>query len=473
MSLPSIGTAAESAQSPLPMALEGQLRWVKRPLSSLSTLSSSQTPYLWWPSLLFNDYEDFQDFFPVEFDTTNNDATETNRLILARMFKNMRLQRRIIVARLLGRSIKEYVEIVEEPVQDYDGKSDECEAHEATEFIHYAQMPREVHLPQMDPATWVVELSDESAGNTHTLNIDDDLYTSYMLALDLAETKRFGGPTASRDTLGSHFRDIGREKLVKIPAKVKRLSETSSAALPDIELNDQEPVTYPDPDVTYHQSPSLGCIEDATYRETKIPPVYTDGDKPQPIDGGVINADQSLYNKRLAMRDMAPSKKASDVTNESLHKDGDLGILRLDRTLDHLPIQPRGRKKRCGLHRWQDESKEGQLMYCRSCNVNLCAHCYDLFHTVEDVGDLSNELRSRIEAIGNPKEKRNTFRCTPCTDTELQHGRLSSLQRLNKTIDHIPVWAGKKKDVPCIDGLVPKSRDKTYCTVGVVMSPCA
>ena len=146
------------------------------------------------------------------------------------------------------------------------------------------------------------------------------------------------------------------------------------------------------------------------------------------------------------MRETAPSKDGSIVTDDSLCKKGNLGSRRLNRTLDHLPIPSRGTKKKCAMHRWQHQRKEGKLMYCRSCNVNLCTDCYDLFHTVEDIGNLSKQFVLRNERIDNPEEKPKpkTVRCTKCTDTELQHGGLSSLRRLNKTIDHIPVRAGKK-----------------------------
>ena len=248
-----MGTAAESAESPLPMAVEGQLQWVKRSLSSLSVLTSStgsdeDPPSMWWPSLLFNDYDDFQDFFSDEFgsddkpsiEENNDDASETKGLILSRIFRNMRRQRTVMVARLLGRSIKEYVEIVEVPVEgdvEGEGKIDEVEEHEATKFVSFTRMPQEVHLPQIKPEAFIV-----ASGNN--MIIDDDLYMSYMFALDLAATKRIGGPKAPHDSLRSDFRDIGREELEKMSSTVQRLSKSNSAALTSNEeiLKDQEPI---------------------------------------------------------------------------------------------------------------------------------------------------------------------------------------------------------------------------------------
>ena len=57
------------------MAKEGQLHFVKRPLWSLSTLESSETASLWWPSLLFNNFDEFQDFFQVKFVVNQNELT--------------------------------------------------------------------------------------------------------------------------------------------------------------------------------------------------------------------------------------------------------------------------------------------------------------------------------------------------------------------------------------------------------------
>ena len=56
-----------------------------------------------------------------------------------------------------------------------------------------------------------------------------------------------------------------------------------------------------------------------------------------------------LCMERLAQRETAPPKPASEVTNDSLCKNGKMGSRRLDRTLDHLPIEPRGKKKKVWL----------------------------------------------------------------------------------------------------------------------------
>ena len=152
-----------------------------------------------------------------------------------------------------------------------------------------------------------------------------------------------------------------------------------------------------------------------------------------------------LHMERLAQRETAPPKPASEVTNDSLCKNGKMGSRRLDRTLDHLPIEPRGKKKKCGLHRWQSHRREGKLMHCRSCNANLCADCYDLFHKVEDVDNLSEQFCLRNEPNSAPGRTPTSTKGIKCTDPELAHGGSVSSRRLDRSIDHVPVRAKKKK----------------------------
>eukprot|EP00536_Pseudo-nitzschia_multiseries_P005315 jgi/Psemu1/285686/fgenesh1_pg.99_\ len=223
----------------LPMAELGQLHWVKRPLSTLSVLSTSEdiidddeAPGLWWPSLLFNDYDDFQDFFLDEL-KPENDAAETKGLILARMLQNMLQQKSIMISRLLGRPICDYVEIVE--VSADTEIASNLEAHQAAEFVSFTRMPQEVHLSQMKPEAFIVKIQDSSIVDDQTKIIDDDLYMSYMLALDLAATKRMSGPQAPNQTLRSDFQNIGRAELARLPPTVKKLSDEAaiSSSEPD------------------------------------------------------------------------------------------------------------------------------------------------------------------------------------------------------------------------------------------------
>jgi len=303
--------AAETAVA-VPMAEEGQLQWVKRDLSALSVLASSEnagaeeTPALWWPSLLFNDYYDFQDFFADEFNKSSNlednkindtdDASETKGLIVYRMIQNMRQQNTIMVARLLGRSIKEYVEIVELPVED-DCAEDEAKndahnlvvPHQATEFVSFTRMPQEVHLSQMKPEAFIVVVSSNTSEEATTI-IDDDLYMSYMFALDLVATKRMSGPKAPNDTLRSDFRDIGRVKLERLPRFVQRLSGTSSSGT------------------------DISAIPNATEEIPKQQESNEGGDKPEE-DSDDSDSDEDTDNESTSEDDQPPSEELTDSSS--------------------------------------------------------------------------------------------------------------------------------------------------------------
>ena len=76
----------------------------------------------------------------------------------------------------------------------------------------------------------------------------------------------------------------------------------------------------------------------------------------------------------------ASSLRATFCADSSLAENGALNC-RLDTTLSHLPSKKRGSKSQCALHRWTGNRMEAGIMHCRSCNINLCLDCYEIFHT--------------------------------------------------------------------------------------------
>mmetsp|Transcript_12470 Transcript_12470/g.31399 ORF Transcript_12470/g.31399 Transcript_12470/m.31399 type:complete len:663 (+) Transcript_12470:95-2083(+) len=290
MSLPS-KQEAEATKVPLPMSVEGQLQWIKRPLSSLSGFSSvdegaEDPPAVWWPSLLFNDYDTFQDFFPDEF--SYDGASEAMQLIISRGFQNNLQQRTVMVARLLGCSISKFVELVQVPAED---KSVDIEAHHATEWVLFTRLPQEVGFSQMEADKFTVVAKSKTGEEVKI--VDDVLYMSYMFALDLAYTKRMGGPNAPRDTLGTDFQDMGRKKLGKLPAEVKKLSE-GSISLEECEVrwmeeqdeedcDDEEDHSKSKPDAKAEKlavpKEVSGC-ETTQASKVDSPAPTTDGDQP-------------------------------------------------------------------------------------------------------------------------------------------------------------------------------------------------
>ena len=75
--------------------------------------------------------------------------------------------------------------------------------------------------------------------------------------------------------------------------------------------------------------------------------------------------------------------------------------VRLDKSMQHLPVPTDGKKAVCQLHRWAHNEKKcvedkkkfaipsgarSTVMQCKVCNVILCLRCYEIFHTCEDIG---------------------------------------------------------------------------------------
>ena len=89
--------------------------------------------------------------------------------------------------------------------------------------------------------------------------------------------------------------------------------------------------------------------------------------------------------------------KSSRCTEDSLLPDTGNLKMRLDNTLDHLPV-PAKKNARCGLHRFVGIETEKQVSYCSTCNVNLCLQCYRFFHKIPDV----ETLKMAVKAIGKP-----------------------------------------------------------------------
>lgn len=64
---------------------------------------------------------------------------------------------------------------------------------------------------------------------------------------------------------------------------------------------------------------------------------------------------------------------------------------RLYSNLDHLPEESSSQRPRCALHRWSGGGVDlaadvrANVVYCATCNINLCVKCYQTFHTISDI----------------------------------------------------------------------------------------
>ena len=125
----------------------------------------------------------------------------------------------------------------------------------------------------------------------------------------------------------------------------------------------------------------------------RAPPIEsTNRFRPYPMSSPILSplttdsrTSQSIQSSASGSTTTRPSKCAR-LTDDSLSPTGGLKM-RLDTTINHLPIKSRTRS-RCALHSWASERKqqtEAFVMYCPTCNVNLCIDCYNFFHLTADI----------------------------------------------------------------------------------------
>ena len=105
-------------------------------------------------------------------------------------------------------------------------------------------------------------------------------------------------------------------------------------------------------------------------------------------------------NKRNGNNNSPTCTKAPRFSAKSLSPNRGALKKRLDTLLQHMPLPPTSRKV-CQLHRWAALEKTrlktpggacSGLMHCNACGVNICLHCWEMYHTCED-------LTSKIDII--------------------------------------------------------------------------
>ena len=85
------------------------------------------------------------------------------------------------------------------------------------------------------------------------------------------------------------------------------------------------------------------------------------------------------------------SSRATFCTDLSLAENGALQC-RLNTTMSHLPSRKRGIRPQCALHSWTGSRNQSDILYCRTCNINLCVDCYKIFHTRSDLVGTKEQL---------------------------------------------------------------------------------
>ena len=87
----------------------------------------------------------------------------------------------------------------------------------------------------------------------------------------------------------------------------------------------------------------------------------------------------------------ASSSRATFCTDLSLAENGALQC-RLNTTMCHLPSRKRGSRPQCALHSWTGSRNQSDILYCRTCNINLCVDCYKIFNTRSDLVGTKEQL---------------------------------------------------------------------------------
>ena len=109
------------------------------------------------------------------------------------------------------------------------------------------------------------------------------------------------------------------------------------------------------------------------------------------VSTGSVTDGSSVAASIISRRDSFKLTRSATISNNAL--DPYTGYLRcrLDRSLNHLPVQTMKPEANCQLHNWAKKSKyRKQLMKCPTCNVIICLDCYKKFHEVSDLSVLKD-----------------------------------------------------------------------------------
>ena len=118
------------------------------------------------------------------------------------------------------------------------------------------------------------------------------------------------------------------------------------------------------------------------------------------VSGHIITLDYALHSTSTAKKARKQIMRNSQITDESL--DPEFGRLRLNKHLDHLPAETSSSTSaRCQFHRWLGHETCKSVSFCAACNVNLCVHCYKIFHQEEHLVAQKDALKIKLD----PKPK--------------------------------------------------------------------
>ena len=89
------------------------------------------------------------------------------------------------------------------------------------------------------------------------------------------------------------------------------------------------------------------------------------------------------------------TKRSESMNNETLLVTNLLLNIRINRTLNHLPENPKSKKCRCGLCMWFRIETQKDILFYPTYNVNLCIKCYKIFHNSQNIVAMKMALYSK------------------------------------------------------------------------------
>ena len=154
---------------------------------------------------------------------------------------------------------------------------------------------------------------------------------------------------------------------------------------------------------------ALAWLDPETYwPERRFPKRKSDGDSTQAtkrtrLDDETVptltRVTRSSVNASAAVAGTAPTeapklrKRASRLTNQSLHPTKGLFAMRLRIDPPHMPVAPVCGRPKCVLHKWSTEEIErSKVMLCSVCSIHLCIHCFRTFHVVPDIVEKKEDI---------------------------------------------------------------------------------
>jgi Transposase IS4 len=118
--------------------------------------------------------------------------------------------------------------------------------------------------------------------------------------------------------------------------------------------------------------------------------------------------DMSTSTKATTRSSSKNLKRPTAVTDKSLDPYVGLHACRLSRDPPHWPKPQQTKRTKCALHHWAADLEERpHVVMCSRCRVNLCVHCFETFHSVENIVGQKNKICNELLELKKKKDTKN------------------------------------------------------------------